>query len=1096
MISSFDVYQMQTAQQQSFLVNQQMAYQSGNPYGMGAPQHNMPAYSAFSYQGSETGYGLGNKIGNSVVGAGQTAYQAGSLGVTAAGAYAGFKMGGASGAFRGAMMAGGPLLGAGMMAGGHVFGNMMEGAQDQQAMYGTLGRNFQFSGSNSRTGRGFSRQDAKSISDFVMQMQSVPELMSSMGELNNIMQKVSQMGIMNGIRNAQDFQKRFKETVNTLKDVSKIMETTMEDAVKFMEESRRSGMYTPSAIRQNALQRQFTAGVTGMNQDQIGNLQFAGSQIAFGYGGMRGSGAQSAMRSARQIGMANEMGLMSNDKIAELTGLEGAQGIQSMATSLTDAAQRMSVGGLGTAMSIALGKQSNGRFTGDLDEELVQKVRMGGISKQELLKLAHQKTASRTQKMSFKANEDHLRSEMASQVGAEGIAMELGDILGGAGHTNPDALNIVMKRFGVNERDAKMISEMGRNMPEIQRELGARGQTEGRRIAEQSYLKENMSNEAIKRKLFKKLENTFSEPFRHIGANISNAVGSYVDNFMDSLLDRYSTQVTKEMSSLTAGSLSGSAGSQAKMAAIIKDAGNVMGRGSVDIGLGEKAMDYVGIGGSRSERYGILKDLNSRGLSSYSEKGGYSERGGNLTIKGAGYSQSTEQMAATRRYFGDLQSGKLPGDLLAKIQKDDDLAATMGSTSKHIQDILSKNSYEMKEMSQQGRVNFIRDKLKSGWFSSRGDLISLEKQGVNIEEAISFAQLQGKMGGDIGSVNFNKLGSELLGTGDFGTAGDLEKNERSVRGLFAKQFGEQESHAEALLKTDSKSRDLLLKATNGDADAIRLLKKDLSTTEKEKLLAKFGISEGQLDQVQKVYAGAGGKNLSSFSSNMSSAINRSSVGGLAAQLRRQGIDIGGRLDKTHLSGNVKSSIGAFASTLSNLTDAKSLSDFLGGAGSKQIEALFGSIDKLKGKDREEALASLGEGATSAFGYGSGLHQAALQRGGLNKERLAGMDSDMQDWIHKRMSKDGRLSEKDASELEKMARNRYYGASLAAGGSVSKQDTSNKEFLENINKFAQTTSQFAQLVIQATPQLAENVKKAQQNVARDANITPVDKDYSE
>jgi hypothetical protein len=57
-------------------------------------------------------------------------------------------------------------------------------------------------------------------------------------------------------------------------------------------------------------------------------------------------------------------------------------------------------------MSIALAQQDkSGKFTGALDESLVQKVRMGGIQKNELLALARKKTSSRASKMSFKANE-------------------------------------------------------------------------------------------------------------------------------------------------------------------------------------------------------------------------------------------------------------------------------------------------------------------------------------------------------------------------------------------------------------------------------------------------------------------------------------------------------------------------------------------------------------------------------------------------------------------------------------------------------------------------------------------------------------------
>mgnify|MGYP003538572506 FL=1 len=328
MISSYEVAQMQAQQAQMMMQSQQMGLSSTMPYGYPMAGHNLPN-SGFSYAGSgDLGYGMGNAAGQGVVNSAQSAFKGVGYAAAGIGAGIGYKAGGAMGALRGGLMAGGPLLGAGLMAGGHVFGNMAEGGQELSATQQTLGSNFQFSNGGSRTGRGFSRTDAKGISDMVREMQALPELLTSFGELNNIMGKISQLGTMNGVRNAQEFGRKFKETITTLKDISKIMETSMEGAVKYFEEARRSGMYSPQMMKMNMGQRQFTAGVTGMNQEQVGQLQQMGSQISFGYGGLRGSGAQSALRSARQIGMANEMGIMSNDRIAELTGMDGAAGIQ------------------------------------------------------------------------------------------------------------------------------------------------------------------------------------------------------------------------------------------------------------------------------------------------------------------------------------------------------------------------------------------------------------------------------------------------------------------------------------------------------------------------------------------------------------------------------------------------------------------------------------------------------------------------------------------------------------------------------------------------------------------------------------------------
>jgi hypothetical protein len=554
---------------------------------------------------------------------------------------------------------------------------------------------------------------------------------------------------------------------------------------------------------------------------------------------------------------------------------------------------------------------------------------------------------------------------MASQVGAEGIAMELGDVLGGAGFSNPDALNIVMQKYGVDERQAKIITELGQRMPEIQRELGSRGQTEGRRIAEQSYMKENLSNEAIKRKIYKRLENTFSEPFKHIGANISNAVSSYVDNFMDSLVDRYSVNVSKEVSSLASGSLSGSSKAQSKMAAMIKDSGS-LSPGGVSVGTGEAGLAMLtGQATDKMKRYDTLQGLVGKGLA--------------FSV-GDTIVQNEQEIERTKRYFGDLQAGTNKG-FAEKVLKSDSFAEDAGRLSKEVGKIIRESGADMKGMSQMDRVQFIKKKLSEGLFSrSRASLISLEKQGASIEEIISHGQRQAGVTDNIGAVNFNKLSSELYGTGDFGTAGDLQKAEEQARQAMAKQYGGKSSEVEALLKGDTAGRSLFLKATmggEGSEDAVKLLTKELPTEEKEKLMAKFGIKESDLEGLQSMYGGAKGSDTSAFAKDVMRSINRSSVGGLAAQLRRQGIDISRRLESSGLGGPEKDLIAGFAGKLSGLTSKDKLTEFFSGKGSSELSYLLDSVSGLKGEAKQKALDALGEGAGAAIGFGESVTKDAM-----------------------------------------------------------------------------------------------------------------------
>jgi hypothetical protein len=320
-----------------------------------------------------------------------------------------------------------------------------------------------------------------------------------------------------------------------------------------------------------------------------------------------------------------------------------------------------------------------------------------------------------------------------------------------------------------------MITEMGQKMPEIQRELGSRGQTEGRRIAEQSNLKENLSNDAIKRKIYKKLENSFSEPFKHMGANISNAVSSYVDNFMDSLIDRHSVNISKEVSSLASGALGGSSGARAKMGTMIKEAGSsTFASGATKVGTGERMLEMLTDQRSdKMNRYDMLEGLKGKGLAS--ERQGIVKGLFGSSQESLGLTQSAQQIAGTKKYLGDLQNYGSK-EFGSKIAKDDAFALDTFNVSKGIGEVLRKHGAEMKNMSQMERIQFIKGKIgESKGLLNTNDLAlkRLTGKGASIEELISHAQRQEGMTDYIGAVNFNKLSGEMYNTGEFGSAGQL-----------------------------------------------------------------------------------------------------------------------------------------------------------------------------------------------------------------------------------------------------------------------------------------------------------------------------------
>lgn len=716
MLSSGQVSQMFAQQNQQFAgnsmysqqISQQMPGMYPGGYGGGF------SYGGGSHMGNDFTSRTSGGVMSAIGGAAQFAMGAGAvmggLGMGGplrmldpfAGAGAMYRAGGAMGMGMGgrlAMGAVGMLPAAGIMAAGsHVIGSMMSGAQQQAGIENVLGRNFNFSNPSSG-GRGFSRQQGMVIGDMVRQMENMPEMMTSMGELTRIMDKMGQMGSMNGITNVRDFGSKFKSTIQTLREISKVIGSTMEEALQVMQESKMAGFHSKGDIARNVMNRQLTGGLTGMNQGQVGQIQSYGAQMGFATGGSRATGANHALRMAKQLGMANQMGILSSDQIMELTGQEGAEGIQALTGQLTQAGYRMSGGALGTAMSIAMAEQSNGKFTGKMDSGLMERFRRGDISKGEMLRMVHQKTASRGSKMSYVANKGRLRSEMAGEMGVEGQMSMLGMVLGERGYDNPDALNIVSQGFGLDEREAGLMVELGKKMPDIGLEMKSRGRAEAKRIAQQSFMKENFSWDAVKTKVGKKIEGVVSEPFKKFGAELRNSINNAVDDFVDDITGRYKVEVTSGMSKLMQGAGSGLSDSRNQLAGMLsgsvgKMIGGNMGRGvNMAPGALGSAMNWMTGNQSAGERAANAMALTTVGMNSLQrvttqdevdvmQKGGYNvlDNSSRLFNTSVRMMATDDQMQAAGARLQGLVSGRIgAGDaILGNISKSSDFGSARG----------------------------------------------------------------------------------------------------------------------------------------------------------------------------------------------------------------------------------------------------------------------------------------------------------------------------------------------------------------------------------------------------------------------------------
>lgn len=1099
-------------QQYSQVISAQMPQMNGiGQYGMQqpmSPQFAQVPYSprqqpGFSYGGQGSfGYGMGNQWGAAGVaamgGAGQ--FGLGALGIAGGLGMLG-KVGGMAFDPIGAGMAGfsaargvgmGMMggLGVGAMAAGavaapmmfaqHALGSMVTGAQEQSAVNQSLGQ-YNFANSQSRSGRGFTRQDSMAIGSVVREMQALPEMMTSMSELTRIMDRMGQSGMMQGARDATEFTKRFKETIHTLKDVSKMLGSTMEEAMQSFQESKQAGFYSPQAIKQNIMQRQITGGLTGMNQQQINQLQQYGAQSSVAAGGSRQGGARSITRVAGELGMANQMGLLSNDRLMELTGEEGSAGIQQLAGSLNDVGQRMGRSSLGTAMTLALGETKDGKYTGNMDQDLVQRVRNGQIGKDELLKLAHQKSAGRNAKLSFAAHRQRLTTEMVNSAGAQGVAMELSTILGERGFDNPDALNLVMQRYGVGEREANQVIQLMKDMPNIQRGISEAGTTEARRMAEQAFMKDNASFEGIKRKIGKKFENVLTEPFKKMGANIANSIGESIDSFVDDIFGRYQTKVTEMASSTMLKASMGDKTAQGLVGAARGDAA-AQGRAGADLRNNSTIGSMLNaLGGQQSAGDIQASVLKGMGKDYYDTIKGGGEANEQQILKGGGsiLSQDGGEYTVTTAAARARASRALQGEnkLAGKI----DVSKGFGKQGMLAlkRQLLSNTELQNEELTDQEKYEIIKKQLSSveGTGVKGGVLDALKKQtgsdsDIDIIDALA---KQGGMGNQMGMFSRKGLASGLRGAGsEKALASRIEKELKTA----AAGFGDKEALAKSALSDGGATAKILSTAFGGgkEGDAVKMaLGEKEGSPVSEEVLKSLGMTQKEFDAARGqsrelmaagIKGGAKGGDIQKLlSSQLSMGLMRNEKRekemGEGLTNRLSGADLGGLTDEG------KSIAGRLGAMAGRLTEGKGLGD-VGGETADLTEALA----NYKGKDKTKIMGLAGDELRAGAQMITDTrnvykHAKSGGKGGKSVDDIIdrlGLTGDVAKDIRGMAGEDKAVNAAEEKNIE-----RYLGESRTKSMSASKGGENNTvnaaqnlgKALETINKNAEATAQILQ-----------------------------------
>jgi hypothetical protein len=431
----------------------------------------------------------------------------------------------------------------------------MHGAQQQHQIQGQLGQ-FGFANSASRTGQGFTRDDALSIGNQIRHLAHIPEMMTSVDELTKLIPRLKASGIMQGVKDATEFNSRFKDAVKTIREVSKVIGSTMEEASAFFEHSRSVGFLGKNDQLKNAMNVQFTAAQTGMSSGQVMQVQQAGAQMAVGRGLQRKTGTTAITNIMQGLGAGMQSGRISQDQLEDVTGVAGEGAVGAAAQQMAEKMARFAEGtAAGRASMMGLAKfDANGRFVG-IDQDLADRYARGEVSKSELMERIGK--FSNQQKISASRKTGSMAMEFAGKAGLGGIGAFMKNVLAEGGHTG-ESMKYMLGQYGFGETEQDLMENMA-GMGNIDNTSTRTAYERKQKI--EAEIAERTDPSKIMKRIGTRLSNTLGfSAIGHAGAEGFEAIGRAYDEFVDDLVGRYAIGLSAKGSQHMAEALSSAEG--------------------------------------------------------------------------------------------------------------------------------------------------------------------------------------------------------------------------------------------------------------------------------------------------------------------------------------------------------------------------------------------------------------------------------------------------------------------------------------------------------------------------------------------------------
>jgi len=485
-------------------------------------------------------------------------------------------------------------------------GQMVQGAQYQNQVGNVLQNQFRFLSPGGGTGGyGFSGQERKGISDMMREM-GHKEMMSTPSEMLRLLQQGAGMGMFKAVSDAKEFKKKFQEMVGTVKEVAKVMNTSLEGAMPFLAQARQQGFWTPQDILRNATMARSTAAATGMSVAQVQGMMGQGAQMARAVGAQGRAGARGMARSletaAAMVGGPGRAGMLSEEQVGELTGgMQGPEAVAALAQNMQEASTRFARSNVARWTIAALGRD---KFS-QLDPAKVRALSEGRISIGQIGGGARG-NIGRQGAANFVMNEERLRGqliEMGPQAQMGFAAGLVGERLYSEKPMDQYVVRRMLKRFGIaqtsQEADAK--AKIMRDLPRMMQEMKVRSTLEMDQTERNQEDQLSRSWDGVKRQMGKWWDANVKEPLQKAGADMAHSASEWFERASDRMFGR----VQKRHQIGAVSQMGGRAMSEYALTGNTRQMEIAFGeRGSAKIGGGAGALGLTGFDAGMGNAFG------------------------------------------------------------------------------------------------------------------------------------------------------------------------------------------------------------------------------------------------------------------------------------------------------------------------------------------------------------------------------------------------------------------------------------------------------------------------------------------------------------